>query len=902
MPSTGPFVDKSCKLASPQTDLRFAYDQQNLYLAIRVEEPEMGQVTAKVTEHDGGVWKDDDLEIFLGTKGGATPYLVFRINSLGVQEETSMDADAASFNVPWQGKVTREKDAWVAEIAIPFSSLDAKAPSPGSIWYGNVCRNRAHAKQLSSWSKVPGSFNDPGAFGQLYFTDKILFHAIKITPSERKDGAGLKVEASGPPSQYRLRILANLDGTPPRPVPPELYGVLNITPGKLTGTDHTLLRPEVQRIVLQPELMEFEKPNTILFRGEAILAKETDPVLANISAAAKLLQEFPREHAPSLFHDLAPTWELRMAELKKTPDAIKVQALLQELRSAEWLSRLSEEATSQTILTFPTTPFTEVDYNVLPDPKAVGEPLAARAMRGEYVPSCLNVYALDRDHDILVLVSDLTGPGGATLPGSAFDVRVLKGWYQAGHGGFQDPGGQGVWANELLLKDDSIITSDDALGRNTIYRTTDTPELHPAKVKRFQSRQFWLTLRVPENQMPGLYAGKVRVTDGDAELATVPLQVEVLPLTMEKGHFTYTMYYYSRLGKGDSTDRLCEADLKMMAEYGFTSAFVHEGAASQPSSDGKVTDYDFSSIRQALELRKKYGLTGRTVLTGGLWSTPPVAAVLRESAEKLSASPVSQHNWKLFGQGFAELAGAEGFEAAYTYGLDEPGYDATGKKMRAEKILCTWATEAHFNVASAITVSAAESIKDVLALPILDSPSAVIGPNRRTLPLPGEAWLYWHPDERPTYDRLLAGLFLWYGGYSGAAPWIYEWKGDTWDDWLKNAAGYRLMNYAYPGDEGPVPTRQLAAFREGSNDVKYLEMLQNRVKELSSRQNQLDESTRTAWTAADHLLNHAPLQFQGSSSSLPDRVDGQMLADFRRQIADLLVKLSPPAKDSKDRK
>ncbi len=93
----------------------------------------------------------------------------------------------------------------------------------------------------------------------------------------------------------------------------------------------------------------------------------------------------------------------------------------------------------------------------------------------------------------------------------------------------------------------------------------------------------------------------------------------------------------------------------------------------------------------------------------------------------------------------------------------------TGELMRREAILCKWSKEGGFDAASAITLPAAESIKDILGLPILDSPSAVIGPDRRKLPF-DEAWLYWHPLQIPTYDRLMAGLFLWYGGYTGCCP------------------------------------------------------------------------------------------------------------------------------------
>lgn len=903
LPSAGPFVDKNSKPVTPQTMLRFGYDKQNLYIAARIEEPEMDKVKANVTARDAGVWMDDDLEIFLGTNGKATPFMVFRINSLGTLEETSMDADAKGFNVPWKGMATREKDAWNVEIAIPFSSLNSEAPAPGAVWRGNVGRNRAHARKISSWCRTPGQFANPDAFGQLYFTDRVIFNEVKVTTKDLEGGVSMRMEASGPPAKYRTRILAMLDGKF-QPAPRELYSAFAVVPDELKGPNHNYVRPEAKRIVLQPELIEFDKPGTIFFRGEAILAKETDPAVAEMAQISTLLNDFPASKAPAAFRDLAPTWEARLAELKQKPNIQKIAGLLQEMKCAKWMSQLpanllSNKNSANAVLTFPVTSFLDVDYKFLPDPSAVGAPVKIQAMRDEYESGCLNVFALNDNCSVLPAVGDLKGPGGATLPGSAFDVRVLKGWYQAGKGGFQDPSGVGVWVNELLLKDDSMISSDHAAGRNTVHRINDTVELQPVKIDKFESRQFWLTVKVPADQVPGLYEGTVSVISNGAEVAKVPLQVQVLPLTMEKGKFTYTMYYYGLLGKGEKTDRIYEADLKLMSEYGFTSVFVQDGAPHKQSADGMVTEYDFSTIRKALELRKKYGLTGRTVLMGGSWHTKPIDTLYRRTFEELTASPVYQHNWTLFGKGFTELANKLGFAHAYVYGLDEPGYDSTGKKMKIQKLLCEWGTQSGFNIASAITLSAAETIKEILAVPILDSPSAVIGAQRRKLPLSGEAWLYTHPNEDPTYDRLFAGLLIWYGGYTGAAPWIYQLthKREGWDDWAANPYGYRLQSYAYPGGGGPVPTRQLAGFREGADDVKYLEMLENRVKALSGKQDKLDEATRTAWQAASRLINEPPKQFHGTGASLHEKVDGQMLADFRAQAADLLVKLDAAVKN-----
>ncbi len=137
----------------------------------------------------------------------------------------------------------------------------------------------------------------------------------------------------------------------------------------------------------------------------------------------------------------------------------------------------------------------------------------------------------------------------------------------------------------------------------------------------------------------------------------------------------------------------------------------------------------------------------------------------------------------------------------------------------------------------------------------------------------------------------MSGLFLWYGGYTGADPYIYKWGIHEWNDWYKNDYGYSLENYVFPGEDGPVPTREYEGLRAGFNDVKYLEMLNNRVKALANRQDKLDADAKAAWKEAEQLVNHAPAQFQGAAMPVSKRVDGKVLGEFRAHVADLLVKL-----------
>ncbi len=76
-----------------------------------------------------------------------------------------------------------------------------------------------------------------------------------------------------------------------------------------------------------------------------------------------------------------------------------------------------------------------------------------------------------------------------------------------------------------------------------------------------------------------------------------------------------------------------------------------------------------------------------------------------------------------------------------------------------------------------------------------------------------------------------------------------------------------------------MPTREYEGMREGFNDVRYLEMLNNRVQALASHQDKLDATAKAAWKEAEQIVNHAPTQFQGPTvSAVSDRIDGKALA------------------------
>ena len=169
------FLDYHKKeVAEVQTGYRMVYDERNLYLQVVCHEPDITKIKAVCEIHDGAVWKDDCVEVFLDPDHSEVNYFQFVSNARGVRAEGRKAEDDTRFTMAWNGawNVTARvlADSWIIEVEIPFASLDVPQPKEGSVWGGNVCRERRSGNvfELSSWAPAK-NFHHPRNFGWLVF-------------------------------------------------------------------------------------------------------------------------------------------------------------------------------------------------------------------------------------------------------------------------------------------------------------------------------------------------------------------------------------------------------------------------------------------------------------------------------------------------------------------------------------------------------------------------------------------------------------------------------------------------------------------------------------------------------------------------------------------------------------
>ncbi|OGV69217.1 MAG: hypothetical protein A3K19_23370 [Lentisphaerae bacterium RIFOXYB12_FULL_65_16] len=157
------------------SEARLLSDEKTIYIGMTCKDPDPAHLLATITTRDGGVWDENELEIFFDTaRDGKTVYQ-FLLNSIGTQcdVKTENGKGDMAWNGNWTVKTAVLPDGWSAEIAIPLADLGVATPVPGDIWRFNLCRVRHSTAdsvvEYSAFSPTFGLFNRPDRFADLVF-------------------------------------------------------------------------------------------------------------------------------------------------------------------------------------------------------------------------------------------------------------------------------------------------------------------------------------------------------------------------------------------------------------------------------------------------------------------------------------------------------------------------------------------------------------------------------------------------------------------------------------------------------------------------------------------------------------------------------------------------------------
>ncbi len=466
-------------------------------------------------------------------------------------------------------------------------------------------------------------------------------------------------------------------------------------------------------------------------------------------------------------------------------------------------------------------------------------PLSWVAAQGEIEPASFVAYALaDRD-GVTLKATDLAGDAGK-IPASAIDFRVVKLWYQGGsawYGYFADATRRTL-VPELLLHDENVIKTDDATqdyyvryenedgGRRYAWMSArfevtdysfdnqanqglikDADALQPFVLNKGEFKQVLATVRVPAEQAPGIYRGRLSLADAKgAEIGTLDMRLRVLPFALPEPMTSYDPekgFYLCLYGTGSRNPNIIRdlADHNCKNPMGFPSI--------NPMNPG--------GLDRDIALAKKFGINTRPLFAG----VPGVGKAVWGSTPSPSDKAMLENLRDTISKTRALALEKLGHTDFYSYGIDEGGPGA----IRAERAAWRIAHEAGGKVG--VTSFAHRELLFALDLMIL--PGMPAERREKEVRLFHDAnraslcgW-YANPHcgpESPDYFRRIHGLTAWQAGYDVSLN--YCWWRNNWNDVaVPYEPNLRAIVSAYGAADGVIDTLAWEGIREGLDDIRY---------------------------------------------------------------------------------
>ena len=154
---------------SVNTEAFIAYDKNNLYIAVKCFESDLGSIKAAVKKHDGAIYTDDSIDIFLDTNKDKKTYFQLAINSRGISCDGYIRDK--SFELNPIIATSKDKKSWMVEVAIPWKNLNVEKPKPETVWGVAFARTRTKNKEVQQLPPLFGKNHQPKMFANLKFKD-----------------------------------------------------------------------------------------------------------------------------------------------------------------------------------------------------------------------------------------------------------------------------------------------------------------------------------------------------------------------------------------------------------------------------------------------------------------------------------------------------------------------------------------------------------------------------------------------------------------------------------------------------------------------------------------------------------------------------------------------------------
>lgn len=342
---------------------------------------------------------------------------------------------------------------------------------------------------------------------------------------------------------------------------------------------------------------------------------------------------------------------------------------------------------------------------------------------------------------------------------------------------------------------------DSVKGARIVGFSSYLPEGDSAEVKKGLNTVFWLTVHTPANTKPGKYKASLNLLLPDNETLEIPFAIDVLPYKLPPGDAAWGMYFRpvsdEFLQAAYRTPEMLRAYWSDQAEHGMTSATLY--SAGQFYDDQNKAKIEGTADYQTLKDMMADGLISKDI---------PIMYLGRMNAD--AAPNVVAEAKRL---GLPELL---------LYGPDEP---VPGDKAAEEHWKSLQPTRKSMRLVTACADGGAAAFSDLFDVWAVSGGRITPDLIKLCQEKHAEMWTYDCNSQAfgsSTYHRFYSGLYMWAYGITGNFLWCYT-EGYTWEG---NKGG--RFCYVLPSLNGPVPSVQWEARREGTKDYRtmtYLEEL-----------------------------------------------------------------------------
>jgi hypothetical protein len=422
-----------------------------------------------------------------------------------------------------------------------------------------------------------------------------------------------------------------------------------------------------------------------------------------------------------------------------------------------------------------------VEPSHIPKRQDVATTLRCDLARGEYDPIQIGIHGLADDvKNVTVQVS------------SDLDVRIFRGNVSPPSDRNTIPG----WIHRACLDESSVIES----------------------VQKGTSGLFWIVIHAPVDATPGVHLGKIRITgrrgDAEAPATDISLEVRVRPFVLQRARIAFGTYFYVNWGPAPlpafaTSDGWLGRIYRDMAEHGHTSVTFH-GAGNVIDLRGTLPPPPSRYTSTLFPLAAKVGLTSPDI---------PCISFMTElgGPEGGSNEPTSLVQKQRGAEWLRDECRRQGWPELIRYGFDEPGYP-TGHGPKLEEDLRPF-RKVPMRVATAMYPDSAYGLSELHDVWIVYAGQITPQMRAEAERLGAEVWTYTchtYPIY-PIRSRFYAGLYTW----------AHRLKGNTfWHYYAQH--GYKFV-WMRPTDKGPMPTVAWETRRDGIDDYRALQMLEDSI-------------------------------------------------------------------------